>query len=233
MTTHSDTFTYSDGVLETVASSYWDDWPFHATNGRKVSVSSNAIYLSTGVAAYIGAMAEYLYTYASENVFSKLQVTTLASEEAAYVIINCQDKGASTYDGYFAELWNNGGTPTYSIYKVTNSSWNQLGSSDTSEGFSDGDYIETRHNASDSIDMYHGATKLSGVGGTDSTYSAARIGIGLYADTTAAGTSRGDNWSGGDISAGELTGTPTGSMGDMAGAASRNFVGWRTQTGAI
>jgi hypothetical protein len=191
---------YSSGALHTVASGIWANVKAGETSNLiTVDAVNDKLYRGSG-GAYVGGICARVETCASKVIYSKTTVSTLVANEAVASMINMKDYTPSTCDGYAGELWNDAGTITWGIYKITNGKWNSLGAN-TSEPWTNGDTVELRHTVDDKIQLYHGSTKVLEADESSSPLVSATVGIDMYADTASAGTSRVSFWEGGDIAA--------------------------------
>lgn len=195
MSINTDNFAYADGFLESVAAAFWIR--FETGLSGQLAVVSGKVQNSGG-----SANSVYVYnaTYGGENVYSQGKLDTLGAGWEMGYLLNMQDPGSSTWDGYIAPLYDNGGgTFREEIYRTTNRTTSvQLGSSGTVT-ISAGDIGMFAHEAADLLKLYRGGVALSGVSGTDSTYSAATAGF--YMNSSGGGGWRFDDWEGGDIGA--------------------------------
>lgn len=195
MAVDTDSFPYSDGVLETVSSSAWTRVrPTFAMN-----VLSNKVYNNSGASTNVVYARNA--TYASKLVYTQWKFDTLGAGWEMGGIINVQDIGVSdsAYDGYMGICYDNGGgTTRFEIYEILNGGSTLMGSGSATT-INAGDIGKITHETGDAMKGYLQGSLLSGVGGTDSTYTAATVGI--YVDSSTGGAWRLDDWEGGDWTA--------------------------------
>lgn len=179
-TTVIDTFTYSNGALETVSGGVWQINPFNDAASNGVSVNANAAR-TTVTPGGVGMAWFDTNTYGA-NQEAYFTATTVGGYFGLYICLQQPSAGSATGDGYLVEIE---GT-NLSFYRFDNAVGTDIGSGpQTVTALANGDGFGALRFGS-SIQAYRrssGTWSTYGTPVTDATYTSGKLGFVIAEDT--------------------------------------------------
>lgn len=189
MATNSDSFTYSNGELESVSGGVWKKL---RTGGQVTNVNGNQLQGTTG----LDSPYYYNAIYASAAVFSEIVAATLATGIEFSIIINVSTDQDAGRDYNILEFSESGGSYNLLIGKIVNGSFGSLATK-TGVALSNGDTLRFENDGSGNFTGYINGVAISGLSATD-TDNNGNVRVGFMTSSVTAGE-RFDNWQGGDL----------------------------------
>jgi uncharacterized membrane protein len=194
--TASDTFNRANGSL----GSNW------------TAVSDGALTITSQVAAGTSSTAVRgdIWNAASfgSDQYSQIEVTStqLTGGQWVAAVVRSQNNGQNAYAGLY--FWNSG-APVLMVFRRTGGAWTQIGSTYNSGALAAGTQLQLKAAGSTISFLQNGVQRISV---TDTALTGGAPGIMAY------GTSRADNWAGGDASgAGGTTYSVGGNVSGLSG----------------
>jgi hypothetical protein len=190
----TDAFTYSNGVLESVAGGNWTNL---RPSTNDVSVSSNAV-VNSGFSTISNYRWDGTGSFTADQ-YAKITLTTINWTSTPNVKLGVSVRFASdtdaNRDGYYAYIQDESGTVHTKIDKVVNGTATNL-SDATGDGFANGDTIELEAEGT-TLRVFKNGVELRSVSDSDIGGSSSHK-PGLSMSDTAA-LSVMDSWEGGNI----------------------------------
>lgn len=200
-TTLTDSFTYSNGNLDTVSSSAWLDAPSNAGTAD-IEVSSNQITGGASRSAQGGAM--YNTALSGTDHYSQLKVVALTAPPSARAFQGAHSRAARNGAGNNLSGYNSQITITSaSAYHIRSQEWSTSGvpttHTDISNSFTTGDVVKIQSNGSTHTAFKNGV-EVGSSAFTDTTFSSELYcGIVINEANGSPGDTTGDDWEAADL----------------------------------
>lgn len=193
----SDSFTYSNGELETVSSANWERW--NTALPGLLNVVSNKV--GNDATSVTNSVYIWHTTYSGPDYFTQIVADTLGANWEMGLFLHAGSKGG-TYTGYILYCYDAGGsTVKCGMAEDTAFPTNTNLVADTTVTIVAGDILKFTSEGT-SLKFYINGSVQSGFTVTNNNKRTGRLGF--YIDSTGGGAWRVDSWQGGDISSGTV-----------------------------
>lgn len=184
----TDSFTYSNGNLQTVSSA----WTVLRTGGQNIAVDTNQI---KGAAAADSPYYINSFTAASARMYAQMKVTTLDNGMDGGLLV-CADTALDGSRAYYqANIFWTGSSYAAAVNKFAAGTGTQIGTT-PNVTIANGDTVKFTYETGDVLNIYINGVLVVGPGGSDSALNANRR-VGILTDDTS--PARWDDFEGGDI----------------------------------